>query len=180
MQVRSIRSLAIIAAIAGASMLRAQAAPAPAPAPAPAAAPAAAQQPTDAQVAAAVDTLRTEVAAARKQTVAENMNLTPDEATKFWPVYDTYRAEMKKLKDAEWAVVQSYSKNYTAMSDSVSQRLLGEWMTSKTAQQALRVSYMPKFGAAVPWAKAARYFQIEARLDAMLDLARARQIPLVK
>ena len=174
MQFRPFRTLAVMAVIAGASTLRAQAAPAPAPAPA------AAQQPTDAQVAAAVDTLRTEVAAARKQTVAENMNLTPDEATKFWPVYDTYRAEMKKLKDAEWAVIQAYAKNYTSMSDSVSQRIVNEWMTSKTAQQALRASYAPKFAAAVGWTKAGRYLQIENRLDALLDLARAKQIPLAK
>jgi Spy/CpxP family protein refolding chaperone len=172
MQFRPFRTLALLAVIAGASTLRAQAAPAAAPAPAP--------KPTDAQVAAAVDTLRTEIAAARKQTVAENMNLTADEATKFWPVYDTYRAEMKKLKDAEWAVIQAYAKNYTMMSDTVSQRIVNEWMTSKSAQQALRASYAPKFAAAVGWTKAGRYLQIENRLDALLDLARAKQIPLAK
>lgn len=160
-----IRSLALVAAIAGASLLQAQAAT---------------SQPTAAQTDAAVDTLRTEIAAARKQTVAENMTLTPDEATKFWPVYDAYRADMKKLKDAEWAVIKSYAANYTMMSDSVARRLVGEWMTSRTAQQALRTSYVPKFGAAVPWVKVGRYFQIEARLDALLDLARAKQIPLGK
>ena len=165
----NIRALAFVALFAGASALRAQAAPAPQPAP---------QQPTDAQVAAAVDTLRTEVAAARKQTVAENMVLTPDEATKFWPVYDAYRADMKKLKDAEWAVIQGYAKNYASMSDSASQRLVGEWMTSKSAQQALRASYAPKFASTIGWTKTGRYLQIEARLDALLDLARAKQIPL--
>lgn len=174
MQSRSIRFLALVAVIAGAATLRAQAAPAPAPAPAPAA------QPTDAQVAAAVDTLSTEIAAARKQTVAENMNLTPDQATKFWPIYDGYRAEMKKLKDAEWAVVLGYAKNYKSMADSVSRRLVNEWMTSRSAQQALRASYAPKFAAAVGWTAAGRYLQIETRLDALLDLARANKIPLAK
>jgi len=169
MQLRNIRAFAIAAVLAGASSLRAQAAPASPPA-----------QPTDAQVAAAVDTMRTEVAAARKQTVAENMNLTPDEATRFWPVYEAYRAEIKKAKDSEWMVVQAYAKNYTAMTDSVAQRLIGEWMKGKTAEQTIRSSYVPKFAAAVPWTKVARYFQIENRLDAMLDVARARQIPLVK
>ena len=169
MQSRSFRSLAFVALIAGASMLRAQAAPAPAPAP----------KPTDAQITAAADTMRMEVAAARKQTVAENMNLTPDEATKFWPVYDQYRGEMKTLKDGEWAVIMGYAKNYAMMSDSTAQRLVTEWMTNETAQQALRASYAPKFAAAVGWIKTGRYFQIETRLDALLSLARAKQIPLV-
>jgi hypothetical protein len=71
---RSASALALLAVVA--SFAAAQAAPAAAPA-----APPAAAKPTTAQTKAAIDTMRMEIAAARKQTVALNMNLTPDEAT---------------------------------------------------------------------------------------------------
>jgi hypothetical protein len=165
------RLAAAVAAITLASTIQAQAAPAPQPA---------AAQPTPQQVTAAIDTLRTEIASARKQTVAQNMTLTDQEATGFWPVYDAYRADMKKAKDAEWAVIQAYAQNYGMMSDSVAQRLIGQWMDSRKRQQELRAAYVPKFAAVIPWTKVARYFQIENKLDVMLDFARSRQIPLVK
>jgi Spy/CpxP family protein refolding chaperone len=153
----------------------APAAPAPAaPAPAPAA------QPTPAQVAAGIDTMRMEVAAARKQAVAQNMNLTPDQATKFWPVYDAYRAEMKKAMDSEWMVVQKYAASQATMSDSIAKDLMTSWMASRKAQMDLRVSYVPKFAAAVPMKQVARYFQIENKLDVMLEYQRSKVIPLVQ
>jgi Spy/CpxP family protein refolding chaperone len=144
---------------------------------APAAAPAA---PTQAQVSAAIDTMRMEVAAARKQTVALNMNLTSDQATKFWPVYDAYRAEMKKAKDSEWMVVQKYAETQKMMNDSTAQVLMTSWMATRKAQMDLRASYVPKFAAVIPWMQVARYFQIENKLDVMLDYQRTKVIPLVK
>jgi hypothetical protein len=162
--IRRFPTLIALAAVTAAASLHAQAAP----------------QPTPQQVTAAIDTLRTEVASARKQTVAQNMVFTDAEATKFWPVYDAYRAEMKRIKDGEWMVIQSYAANYGMMQDSVAQRLTMQWMNGKKAEQDLRMSYLAKFAAAVPWTKVARYFQIENKLDVMLDYARASQIPLVK
>ena len=57
---------------------------------------------------------------------------------------------------------------------------MNQWMASRKAQMDLRASYVPKFVQAVGWMKAARYFQIEEKLDAILDFNRAKQIPLVQ
>src|SRR5215472_4640441 len=40
-----------------------------------------------------IEMLRADLRAQRKQITAENMNLTADEATKFWPIFDQYRQE---------------------------------------------------------------------------------------
>jgi hypothetical protein len=37
--------------------------------------------------------------AQRKATVGANMNLTPDEASRFWPVYDAYEKRMDSVED---------------------------------------------------------------------------------
>jgi hypothetical protein len=108
------------------------------------------------------------------------MNLTPDQATKFWPVYDAYRAEMKKAKDSEWTVIQMYAASQTTMNDSIAHSLMNTWMASRKAQVELRTSYVPKFGAAVPWKLVARYFQIEEKLDVLLEYQRSKVIPLVQ
>ena len=170
---RSASAFALLTVVA--SFAAAQAAPAAAPA-----APPAAAKPTKAQTKAAIDTMRMEIAAARKQTVALNMNLTPDEATKFWPVYDAYRADMKTARDGEWNMLHDYAQHYTAMTDSIAQALMGHWTDSRKAQMDLRANYVSKFAEAVGWKKTARYFQIENKLDIMLDYARSKEVPLVK
>ena len=37
--------------------------------------------------------------AQRKATVGANMNLTPGEASQFWPVYDSYEKSMDSIED---------------------------------------------------------------------------------
>src|SRR5215813_7155187 len=125
---RTLRLIALSAVAAAAPALHAQQ-----PAAAPAAPPAAAK-PTPQQVSAAIDTMRMEIASARKQSVAQNMTFTDAEATKFWPVYDAYRADMKKAKDGEWAVIQNFAQNQGKMTDSLAQSMMNQWMASRKMQ----------------------------------------------
>ena len=46
-----------------------------------------------------IQLLREDIRAQRKQITASNMTLTPDEATKFWPIYDQYIQETIKIND---------------------------------------------------------------------------------
>lgn len=61
--------------------------------------------------------LRADVQSSRKAITAENMNLTADEATKFWPIYDEYAAEVAKIGDDRVALIKDYAANYDTMTD---------------------------------------------------------------
>src|SRR6201986_5189517 len=60
---------------------------------------------------------RKDVRSLKKQIVALNMNLTDDEAVKFWPVYDKYTAELTTLYDRKYALLQSYAANYESLTN---------------------------------------------------------------
>ena len=55
--------------------------------------------------------------AAKKEITAANMNLTADEATKFWPIYDQYAAEVTKISDSRVALIKEYAATYSTMTD---------------------------------------------------------------
>jgi len=64
-----------------------------------------------------IEMLRADIRAKRKQIVAQNMNLTADEATKFWPIFEQYRREAIKPNDERWAVIKDYAANHSTMTD---------------------------------------------------------------
>ena len=64
-----------------------------------------------------VQLLRQDVRSNKKQLVAANLTLTDGEATKCWPVYDQYGAEMTKLGDQKYALVKEYAQNFGSLSD---------------------------------------------------------------
>ena len=57
-----------------------------------------------------IEMLRADLRAQRKEVVAQNMTLTADEATKFWPIFDQYRKEAIKPNDERWAVIEYLQK----------------------------------------------------------------------
>ena len=61
----------------------------------------------------------------RKQLVAANLPLTDTEATKFWPIYDQYSAEVWKIGDARVALIKEYVQSYDTMTDAQANDFMG-------------------------------------------------------
>lgn len=126
-----------------------------------------------------VQMLRADIRAKRKQVVAANMTLTADEATKFWPLYDQYAEEGSKINDRRLALINDYAANYRQMSDSVVRDLMGRLAGIDTDVIALRVKYIPEFEKLVSTKKAAQFYQIDRRLDLLLNVQLSSLVPIV-
>jgi hypothetical protein len=126
-----------------------------------------------------IEMLRADLRAQRKQITAQNMILTADEATKFWPIFDQYRLEAIKPNDERWAVIKDYAANYGTMTDAQAQ----EYMTRSTAvdQQLLdlRMKYVPVFEKVISAKKTALWYQIDRRIDLLINLQFSTLIPMV-
>jgi len=126
-----------------------------------------------------VEMLRANLRANRKELMAQNMSLTADEATKFWPTFDQYRKEAIKPNDERWALIKEYAANYNTMTDAQAE----DYMKRATAvdQQlvALRLRYVPVFEKVVSAKKTALWYQIDRHIDLMINLQLSSMIPMV-
>jgi len=60
--------------------------------------------------------MRRQIDSTKKQLIAANVTLTDTEATKFWPVYEQYSAELKKITDTcgfSLSFTQGFSPSFT-------------------------------------------------------------------
>jgi len=126
-----------------------------------------------------IQMLREDVRAQKKQIVAANMNLTPDEATKFWPIYDQYTADVAKIGDARVALIKEYAQNYGTMTDAQINDLMKRETSIDQQFSALRLKYVPNFEKAISAKKTALWYQIDRRLDLLVNLQLAANIPMV-
>jgi hypothetical protein len=119
--------------------------------------------------------LRTE----KKKIIAANMPLTETEATKFWPVYDQYAAEMATLNDQFYSLIKDYVANQKTITDDQAISMLKRWSDLQVQAAQTRQKYIPIVEKVIPGAKAARFFQIDRRLYAMMDLQTTSEVPLL-
>lgn len=155
----------------------AQGAPRPASQPAAAAAPASAA-PTMASDE-DIQMLRADIRSKRKQIVAANMTLTADEATRFWPLFDQYTGEVRKVNDTRWEMM----KGYDAAKGNLTEAQAVDYMQKSAVIDgeliALRTKYMPQFQKLIPAKKVVVLYQLDRRLDLLMNLQLASLIPLV-
>src|ERR1700760_4476212 len=81
----------------------------------PPATPAATPATTDSQetnIRAYVELLRSDVKTKKTAVLAEIMQLSDDQAEKFWPIHREYDYELQALNDQKLAGIQEYAKNY--------------------------------------------------------------------
>ncbi len=126
-----------------------------------------------------IQMLRQDVQSAKKQAVAENMNLTADEATKFWPVYDQYTAEVAKIGDTRVALIKEYATNYNTLTDAQANDFMKRAAAIDQQFTATRSKYVPMFEKVISAKKPALWYQIDRRLDMLINLQLAANIPVV-
>jgi len=127
-----------------------------------------------------LDLFRKDVRSLKKQIVALNMNLTDDEAVKFWPVYDKYAAELTTLYDRKYALLQSYAANYGTLTSEQADRYITGRAEVEDAVMKLRMKYYPLFRQVLSGKSTALFFQMDWRLGLILELQLASQIPLIE
>ena len=116
----------------------------------------------------------------KRQIIAANVTLTDTEATKFWPVYEQYSAELKKITDTKNALIKEYAEEYGSLTDEQAESLIRRWLDSDIAAFELRRKYLPIFRKVLPGKVTATFFQVEHRINAMLDLQLTSQLPLMQ
>jgi hypothetical protein len=126
-----------------------------------------------------IEMLRKDMRAQRKEVTAQNMSLTADEATKFWPIFDQYRQEAIKPNDDRWALIKDYAANYSTMTDAQAQDYIKRSTAVEEQLIALRMKYVPLFEKVVSPKKTALWYQIDRRIDLLINLQLSAQIPMV-
>lgn len=123
--------------------------------------------------------LRRDLRSDKKQLIALNLSLTETEATKFWPVYDQYAADMAKHNDEFYTLIKNYAANQKMLTDSEAASMIKRWAEIQVELSQTRQKYIPLVEKVISPRKAALFFQIDRRLYALMDLQTSSKLPLL-
>jgi hypothetical protein len=116
----------------------------------------------------------------RQAIVADNMQLPEQQGERFWPLYRDYRNDWAKLGDRAMKLINTYAENYENLSDQTAGWMVTEFLEIEKSKAALRESWAPRFKEVLTSKELARFYQIENKLDAIVNYDLAGAIPLVK
>ena len=127
-----------------------------------------------------VDTQKNLMVLQKKMVVLQNMDMTAQEKSAFWPIYDEFQKELNKLDERTLKLIKEYARNYEQLSDDKAHELISDFLDVEQARIELKKKYLKNFQKALPKKKVARYYQIENKLEAKASLELSQEIPLMK
>ena len=128
----------------------------------------------------AIEMIRDMVQLERKTIVSDELALTGEESGAFWAVYDRYVAERSAVNDRLVKLITDYAASYLNMSDEMASKMIDDYFAIEAERLKVRKKYVREFGKVLPPKKLARFVQIENKLDTIVQVDLASEIPLVK
>jgi hypothetical protein len=107
----------------------------------------------------------------------KKLNLTAQEAEKFWPVYNEYQKQKNQLQLLRVSLIREFNLSETTLSDSQITEIGDKLAATIVQESALSVTLHNKLKGVLPPAKVIRFYQAENQYKAQLlnELQSAKQ-----
>lgn len=125
-----------------------------------------------------LELLRADLRREKANVVAAGMELSPSEESPFWRVYRDYEADVTRVGDGRFALLREFAESYRAMTDEKAADLMQRAFALDRERVELKERYFPRFAQATSARTAARFFQIEGQVEALLYLQLTADLPL--
>ena len=116
----------------------------------------------------------------RKSLVLDALDLTADQRAALLPIFDAYLGEMSQIDAARVALIKEFLAKYKSISDNDAAVLLEKVVTIAQKELEVRQKYLAKFGEVLPPRKVLRLWQVENKLDTIIDAQLVKDIPLAR
>lgn len=126
-----------------------------------------------------IQLLRSDVQAAKNDVIAHTMQFTDAESKTFWPVYRDYARDQHVIGDKRVQLIKDYAQAYDSLNDTKAKDLTQRMLNIEDETLNLREAYWPKFEAALGAKRAAKFYQVDARLTLMINLELTSEVPLI-
>ena len=127
-----------------------------------------------------IDIYKKDVAEQAENLVKENLDLTEDQAKIFWPLYKEYDSKKDAVLEEELLVLEDYLMHYYILEDDKAKELVVKSINLKKKRIDLQIEYLSKMADALPATVVGKFFQIDNRIDLMINQQKTDKIPLIR
>ncbi|MCX6292125.1 MAG: hypothetical protein NT126_10215 [Bacteroidetes bacterium] len=119
---------------------------------------------------------REKVEAMKVGFLTERLNLSPEEARVFWPVYNKYTDELEAVRKSRRENLVNARMNFDEMTDKEIEKVIDTEIASRQSELDLQKKYNPQFKQVLPMKKIAKLYRAEEDFKRkLLDLIQEKR-----
>ncbi len=121
--------------------------------------------------------VRANMRADRAALITTGMNFNDKEGAAFWPIYQQYEYERFRLDDRRAAVIKQYTQKYPNLTDAEAKAMTDQMFYCESRLAELKKKYYKKFNKVLPALTVTKFFQLERRIDLLMDMNVESSLP---
>jgi hypothetical protein len=121
--------------------------------------------------------VRANMQADRTVLITTGMNFSDKDGAAFWPIYQQYDHERSMLDDRRAAVIKQYTQKYPKLTDAEAKAMADQMLDCEFRLAKLKKKYYKKFNRVLPALTVTKFFQLEHRVDLMMDMQVESSLP---
>ncbi len=114
----------------------------------------------------------------KREIIKKAISVTSEQSRAFWPIYDKYEAEVKKINDTRLALIADYVNQQSGLSAEKATELINRVMQVQLQRQEMKRAYVKELGTVLTAKQALRLLLLENQIDMQIEAQIAAQIPL--
>lgn len=124
-----------------------------------------------------IQLVRANMQADRTTLITTGMNFTEKDGATFWPIYHQYEYERSRLDDRRGTVIKEYAQKYPNLTDTEAKTMAEQMLDCEARLAALKMKYFKKFNKVLPALTVTKFFQLDRRIDLMMDMQVEASLP---
>jgi len=98
----------------------------------------------------------------------KRLNLTSQEAEKFWPIYNEYQKQKNLIQVEKISIIRNFNQNESTLNDNQLTESGDKLIATIVQESSLAVTFHKKLKEVLPPAKVIRFYQVENQYKAQL------------
>lgn len=122
------------------------------------------------------------ISAKKKLQIAKYMEFSGQEDKNFWNLYAEYEKEMDNVYRQKFGLLKEFQQGNEGLTitDDQANRMLDRFFNLESQMMSIKQSYLPRFRNILPGKKVARFYQIDNKLDAIVNHELAIKVVLIQ
>jgi hypothetical protein len=125
----------------------------------------------------AIEVIRANMRAERATIITAAMSFNDKDAAAFWPTYRKYEQERTTVDDRRVTVIKEYAEKYLNLTDADAKAMAERMLDCERRLADLKKAYFKKFNEVLPAITVTKFFQLEHRIDLMMDMKVESSLP---
>ena len=127
-----------------------------------------------------MELIKSDINKEKRSILEEALDIKKENETSFWQIYAEYEEASNKLVDMRAGNIKKFADNYVNLTEEIADEIASSYLEIESGRLKNKKTYYKKMKKVIGSIQATRFMQIMGRIQLVIDVQVAEEVPLLE